>query len=134
MLKNIKSALPSFNRYHYKKLESKPSEIKQLPIATKVQRIDNCVYIQGVNVYWKVKIIHTNNVGYLSIDAGGLSSEHRYCLWALMLRIVTLICSYSMIWAIIMDILLVTQVYFQHDTNFFITAIVFIVVPLSLIF
>eukprot|EP01083_Nonionella_stella_P154722 498935_1 len=150
---HVVSSLDCVSKYQFKKLRMIPQPVTSAHALNKAQqfiRVDNVVYIYDGNYYWHVKVCpfsahccckktktspHQNQTFLIRLNyAYDMSSgEHNNICVRTLIKTVSFLLSYSMIWSVISDILLITNIYYEHDTRFFIASLVFFSIPLLIV-
>eukprot|EP01084_Bolivina_argentea_P314858 545392_1 len=117
-------------------------ELTNIHIGTKMKRIDNGVYFWKNKAFFYVEIVYCTDESFVGRKGFLLAQLSNYpdlqridknVIRRRLRQFIHFILSYSMLWTIISDILLMIQIYAKKDIRFFILALVFSVGPLSIV-
>eukprot|EP01084_Bolivina_argentea_P041853 77260_1 len=148
----ILPTLQCITQYQFRDIPDFPNKQKQLQYRTKLKRVDNNIYYCKAKntldiaeqqfypiaseyclcVFFKVQTLDSSSIGYI-YEPTSFQAEHPSRCVSISLKLFTIFTSYSMIFTLISDLLLICNVYYHQDYAFFCLSIVFLSVPLLIV-
>eukprot|EP01084_Bolivina_argentea_P274372 467650_1 len=129
---NVMPSMDCIKSYNFRKLEQDPIELKKFVEGTTYQRIDDCVYIYQHKQFWKIKLNDSQNtIGYIKTSSFDFSHKPatsrcdkilNCCCISFVIKLFTFLLSYTMIYSIVMDIILMSNIYYSENYKFFVWA------------